>query len=128
MSTEDKTQSGETLSDNTSTATSQAQVSTLIFMQRLDLTMYFQPSVKPYNSEPPSIFIFNLGRTCTSQINDGPWHGETLLQCFAIALGSINTNGYTVQGAMYSPEGVNIFIETDDEHWAERISINGPRN
>lgn len=80
--------------------------------------------VKPYHSEPPSIFIFNLGRTRSSQINDGPWQGETLLQCFAIALTSINTLGYTVQGAMYSPEGVNIFIETDDENWPELIMVN----
>ena len=123
MSTEHKTQAGE-MNDNRSAATSQAQVSTLIFMQRLDLRKYFQPLVKPNHSEPPSIFIFNLGRTRSSQINDGPWHGETLLQCFAIALSSINENGYTVQGAMYSPEGVNIFIETDDEHWDERIIVN----
>ena len=32
--------------------------------------------------------------------------------------------GYIVQGAMYSPEGVNIFIDTDDELWYENIDIN----
>ena len=120
MSTEHKT--GET-NDNASSATSQAQVRILIFM--LHLLKNFQPSVaKPYNSQPPSIFIFNVGRTRTSQINDGPWEGETLLQCFANALRSINALGYIVQGAMYSPEGVNIFIDTNDELWYESISIN----
>ena len=29
-----------------------------------------------------------------------------------------------MQGAMYSPEGVNIFIETDDENWPELIMVN----
>ncbi|KAF8880593.1 hypothetical protein CPB84DRAFT_1751388 [Gymnopilus junonius] len=76
-------------------------------------------------SEPPSIFIFNVGRTKWKQSNDGPWEGETLLECFANALRSIGSKGYVVQGAMYSPEGANIFIDTEDEVWVESIDIHG---
>ena len=33
----------------------------------------------------------------------------------------INNKGYVVQGAMYAAEGVNIFIDTEDEDWQEHI-------
>ena len=89
--------------------------------------MNFQPSVEPYQGPLGSIFITNVGRTRILRSNYGPRESETLLQCFANALRSINTLGYVVQGAMYSPQGdtidVRIFVETDDELWVERINI-----
>jgi len=45
------------------------------------------------------------------------------LQSFINALQSIKAKGYVVQGAMYGPEGANIFIDTDDEEWDAQISI-----
>ncbi|KAJ3502996.1 hypothetical protein NLJ89_g8634 [Agrocybe chaxingu] len=78
---------------------------------------------QPVSSEPPSIFIFNVGRSSPRQINDGPVDDTTLLQSFINALQSIKANGYVVQGAMYGPEGANIFIDTDDEDWDAQISI-----
>ena len=76
-----------------------------------------------FDSQPPSIFIMNIGMTRRIQINDGPWEDETLLQCFTNALRCINTKGYILQGATYSPENVDIFIDTDDELWDVRIDI-----
>jgi hypothetical protein len=47
------------------------------------------------------------------------------LQCFANVLRSIHAKGmgYTLKGATYSPENADIFIETDDELWDMRFSI-----
>jgi len=70
----------------------------------------------------PSVFIFNVGPTRTSQINDGPNEAHLLLQSFISALQSIETKGYIVQGAMYGPEGANIFINTADEDWYNHVS------
>ncbi|KAJ3502594.1 hypothetical protein NLJ89_g8813 [Agrocybe chaxingu] len=74
-------------------------------------------------AQPPSVFIFNAGRTPARQINDGPWQDETLLQSFINGLQSIQEKGYRIQGAMYSPEGVNIFINTDDQNWDDEVFI-----
>jgi len=72
-------------------------------------------------SNPPSIFVFNVGKTRVRQINDGPNEANLLLQSFTSALESIRAKGYIVQGAMYGPEGGNIFIETNDEEWADHV-------
>ncbi|PPQ98017.1 hypothetical protein CVT26_003079 [Gymnopilus dilepis] len=74
-------------------------------------------------SQPPSIFVFNIGNTRTRQTNDGPWEEESLLECFINALRSIRTKGYKLQGATYSPDGVDIFIDTHDELWDENVDI-----
>ncbi|PPQ98022.1 hypothetical protein CVT26_003084 [Gymnopilus dilepis] len=73
--------------------------------------------------QPPSIYIFNLGSTKWKQSNDGPFQGETLLECFTNALRCIKARGYRVQGAMYSPDGANIFIDTEDELWDDSVNI-----
>ena len=94
--------------------------------------MCFQPSnvllidIYPQEkSNPPSIFIFNVGMTRVRHINDGPNEANNaanlLLQSFTNALESIRAKGYIVQGAMYGPEGGNIFIETNDEEWADHV-------
>ena len=77
------------------------------------------------STNPLGIFIFNVGQARTKHINDGPLYGGlSLLQSFINAFKSINAKGYIVQGAMYGPEGVNIFIDTDDEDWhAAHISL-----
>jgi hypothetical protein len=38
-------------------------------------------------------------------------------------LQSIEAKGYIVQGAMYGPEGGNIFIDTDDEEWDQYVTL-----
>ncbi|KAJ3502171.1 hypothetical protein NLJ89_g9010 [Agrocybe chaxingu] len=75
------------------------------------------------SSNPPSVFIFNVGRSSPRQLNDGPVGDTSLFQSFINALQSIKAKGYVVQGAMYGPEGANIFIDTDDEEWDAQISI-----
>lgn len=112
MSTQYKT---DETNNNASSAAS--QVGTLVFKQRLYLIGHFQPLVEP------AIFIFNVGRTRCKQISAGPWRDETLLQCFANALRSINTMGYIVHGATYSHESAYIFIDTHDELWGDGINI-----
>lgn len=62
-----------------------------------------------------------MGKTRVRQINDGPNEANLLLQSFTNALESIRAKGYIVQGAMYGPEGANIFIQTDDEEWADHV-------
>ncbi|KAF8900750.1 hypothetical protein CPB84DRAFT_1824974 [Gymnopilus junonius] len=87
------------------------------------------PSSVSTSYQPPSIFVFNVGRTRTSQINDGPSGERSLLESFVKALDSIRAKGYIVQGAMYGPEGVNIFIDTEDEdcilnlNYARKVEI-----
>lgn len=51
-------------------------------------------------------------------MNDGPNDKHLLLQSFINALQSIQAKGFVVQGAMYGPDGGNIFIDIDDdEDW-----------
>ncbi|CAA7270971.1 unnamed protein product [Cyclocybe aegerita] len=85
---------------------------------QLDLTYH-----QPVSSSPPSVLIFNVGRSSPRQLNDGPVGDTSLLQSFINALQSIKAKGYVVQGAMYGPDGANIFIDTDDEDWDAHISI-----
>ncbi|KAF8176485.1 hypothetical protein BJ912DRAFT_1146854 [Pholiota molesta] len=80
-----------------------------------------QPSVP---DEPlPTVSVFNVGQTRTRQTNDGPNEARLLLQSYINALKSIQAKGYVVQGAMYGPEGANIFIDTDDEEWSTHVNI-----
>jgi hypothetical protein len=77
-----------------------------------------------YDAEPvyPQILVYNVGRAGVRQIADAPNHDEaTLIQGFITALRHIDNKGYVVQGAMYSPDMANIFIETDDEDWADHV-------
>jgi len=55
-------------------------------------------------------------------MTDGPDDAQSLLKFFTSALESIQAKGYIVQGAMYGPEGANIFIDTDDEEWSTHVS------
>ena len=64
-----------------------------------------------------------MGNTKWKQSNDGPLQGETLLQCYINALHWVKVKGYRLQGAMYSPDGANIFIDTEDEQWDGNIDI-----
>ena len=74
-------------------------------------------------SQPPSIFVWNIGGTKWKQTNDGPWENETLLQCFINTLKTIESHEYSLHGATFSHEGANIFIETNDELWNDRVEI-----
>jgi len=55
-------------------------------------------------------------------MNDGPDEAQSLLESFTSALKSVKAKGYVVQGAMYGPDGANIFIDTDDEDWCTHVS------
>ncbi|GLB38939.1 hypothetical protein LshimejAT787_0601010 [Lyophyllum shimeji] len=74
-----------------------------------------------FSMNPPGIWIFNVGRTRASQIADGPNSEEELLPMFISTLQSIQKKGYIVLSATYSPQGADIFIQTDDEDWDDNV-------
>lgn len=79
------------------------------------------------NTQSNTAYIFNVGRGGTRHVTwDSPAGGErTLLEDFIETLRSINLKGYIVQGAMFSGESYNIFIDTEDEDWHEQIGCLG---
>ncbi|KAF8971385.1 hypothetical protein BDZ97DRAFT_1786283 [Flammula alnicola] len=76
-------------------------------------------------TDQPSLFVFNVSKAGCRHISEVPDDARFLLPSFNNALNSAREKNYIVQGAMYGPAGATVFIDTDDEDWADHVDCYG---